>query len=84
MNTDLKALLRERGLKQRQLAVSLGVSEATISQWLAAIRSGQHKRIPAEQAKPLAKALGLRPRQIRPDLFGATVRAQPSAAEVVA
>lgn len=79
MNSDIKATLRERGLKQRDIATQLGVSEATVSQWFSALRDGKHQRIPAEKARPLARALGVEPTVIRPDLWPQPEDAAPQA-----
>ena len=63
---DIKALLRDRGLKQRDLARALGVSEGRVSQWVAG-----NERIPAERAPAFAEALGLALHDVRPDIFRA-------------
>lgn len=67
--TDLKAILRDRGVRQKELAVFLGVSEATVSLWVAALRDGQNRRVPAESARKLADLLKIEPGRIRPDLW---------------
>jgi len=66
---DLKQILRERGLRQKHAAASIGVSEATVSMWIAALKRGDHQRVPAEQAKRLAELLAMEPGVIRPDLW---------------
>jgi transcriptional regulator with XRE-family HTH domain len=76
MTLDIKATLRERGLRQKEIAARLGVSEPTFSVWAKAMREGQHARVPAEKAKRLADALGVPFATIRPDLF---VTAEPPA-----
>lgn len=68
---DLKPILRERGLRQKQAAQSMGVSEATFSVWMSALRMGAHQRIPAEKAKRLAEVLEIAPGKLRPDLWPA-------------
>jgi DNA-binding transcriptional regulator YdaS (Cro superfamily) len=73
--TDLKPILRERGLRQKAVAQAIGVSEATVSSWVAALASGNHERVPAEKAKRLASMLGVAPSVIRPDLWPATPEA---------
>lgn len=74
MKSDIKATLRDRGLRQKDVARHLSVSEATVCLWL----SGQ-QRVPAERAKALAEMLGVEPGMIRPDLWPAPV-AQAEAA----
>lgn len=69
MDTDIKARMRERGIQQRDLARQLGVSDATVSQWLQALREGRHKRVPAERVTDLALALDVPRSVIRPDLW---------------
>ena len=69
MHPDLKAILRERGLTQRAVAEALHVSDATVSFWSAALREGNHRRVPAEQARALADLLDMEPSVIRPDLW---------------
>lgn len=71
MKLDIKARLRERGLRQKEVAARLGVSEPTMSAWIKAVKVGEHTRIPAEQARPLAKLLEVPPGDIRPDLWPA-------------
>lgn len=71
MALDIKQTLRERGMKQREVATRLGVSDATVSLWAAALREGRHERVPATKARPLAEALGVEPSAIRPDLWQA-------------
>lgn len=75
MTFDIKARLRERGLQQRQIAVKLGVSDATVSLWGAALREGRHQRVPAEKARSLAELLDVPPGIIRPDLWPAVSEA---------
>lgn len=69
MSIDLKRTLRERGLAQKEIAATLGVSEAAVSVWGAALRAGNHQRVPAERARALADLLGVDPHVIRPDLW---------------
>lgn len=69
MAFDLKAAIRDRGLRQKAVAERLGVSEATMSQWAAALATGSHQRVPAERARQLADALEIEPGLIRPDLW---------------
>ena len=67
--TDLKAILRDRGMRQKEAAALLGVSEATVSTWMTALRQGENRRVPAESARKLADLLKIEPGQIRPDLW---------------
>lgn len=71
MAFDLKAHIRERGLRQKSLAHLLGVSEPAISLWAAALAQGHYQRVPAERARALADALKISPGLIRPDLWPA-------------
>jgi transcriptional regulator with XRE-family HTH domain len=71
MDLDIKAILRERGLRQKDIAEAMGVSAATVSEWIAALGQGQHRRVPAERSRELATALSVPVSRIRPDLFGA-------------
>lgn len=64
--SDLKQILRDRGIRQKAVAERLGVSEATVSQWL-----GEQGRVPAEQARAIADKFGIEPELIRPDLWPA-------------
>lgn len=42
-----------------------------MSVWLKAVEGGEHRRVPAESARPLAAVLGVKPGAIRPDLWPA-------------
>jgi len=54
----LEALLAMRGAVTR-IATALGISTAAVSQW---------KRVPDDRVAEVAKALGVTPEQVRPDL----------------
>jgi pyruvate kinase len=56
----LEALLAMRGAVTR-IATALGISTAAVSQW---------KRVPDDRVAEVAKALGVTPEQVRPDLAG--------------
>jgi transcriptional regulator with XRE-family HTH domain len=49
---DLKQRAKDRGLKQKEIAADLGVSEGTISKWL-----NRDAVIPTAYLRPLAEAL---------------------------
>ena len=53
MNT-LQSLLRDRGLKQRDLADALGVSEPSVSRW-----ANRDADIPAKHIQAIADFLGV-------------------------
>lgn len=71
MAIDIRVTLRDRGLKQKDVADRLAVSAATVSEWGRALREGNHQRVPAEKAKQLADLLGVTPSMVRPDLWQA-------------
>ena len=50
----LQALIRNAGLKQREVADALGVHESTVSQW-----HGRWRSIPAQYTAVLANKLGV-------------------------
>lgn len=49
----------ERG-RLTELASTLGITHSAISQW---------KQVPAERIGDVARATGLRPQELRPDIF---------------
>jgi len=51
---DLRQQLKASGVRQRDVAELLGVSEATVSKWLSRKQS-----VPAAMVLPLARVLGL-------------------------
>lgn len=51
---DLRQQLKASGVRQRDVAERLGVSEATVSKWLS-----RKQAVPASMVMPLASALGL-------------------------
>jgi transcriptional regulator with XRE-family HTH domain len=53
---NLKDACRERSLRQRDIATSLGVSEPTISKWFQ-----RQADIPSRYIQPLAELLGIAP-----------------------
>jgi DNA-binding transcriptional regulator YdaS (Cro superfamily) len=66
---DLRAALRERGHRQRDLAVRLGVTEPTVSRWVAWARDRETGvPIPAEVLPVVSEMTGLSPAALRPDL----------------
>ena len=52
--SELQALIRERGLKQRWLAEQLGVHESMLSKWLSGNRP-----LPREMAERIAEVLAV-------------------------
>lgn len=70
MERLLEYLDAERG-RRGKLAAALGVSPSAISMW---------KQVPAERVGDVARATGLTPAEIRPDIFAAVTPA-PEAAE---
>jgi sulfate adenylyltransferase subunit 2 len=65
---DLKALFRQSGKTQRDIAALIGRSEAAISQWVKGERE-----IPAELVPQIAAFTGIPKRKLRPDLWGDTM-----------
>lgn len=51
---DLRQQLKDSGLRQRDVAERLGVSEATVSKWLS-----RKQAVPSSMVLPLAAALGI-------------------------
>lgn len=72
MNPDIKQHLRDGGLTQKAVAEALGVSEPTVSAWVAALAVGRYARVPVEKARPLARLLGISKSVIRPDVWPAS------------
>ena len=58
---DLKARARKRGIKQKDLAEFLGVSEGTMSKWL-----NRDVPIPPAHMRSLARKLGIRLNDLLP------------------
>lgn len=70
MPIDLKQTIRDRGLTQREVAQRLGLSEPTVSHWLAHYRDPRRgHRITAEAAVQLAAILQVDPHHLRPDIW---------------
>ena len=59
---DLKQTIREKGLRQRDIAGALGVSEATMSKWV-----NRDTPIPMGMIRPLAAAIGVTLEDIVPE-----------------
>jgi pyruvate kinase len=59
-------LMQIRGATKR-LADGLGISAAAVSQW---------ERVPRERVVKAARILGVRPEDLRPDIYGARERAE--------
>jgi pyruvate kinase len=55
---SLETLLAQRGAVTR-IATALGISTAAVSQW---------KRVPDDRVAEVARALGVPPRRVRPDM----------------
>lgn len=51
---DIKARLRERGIRQKEIADRLDVSEPTVSKWV-----NGHAVIPTQYLRPMADALAV-------------------------
>ena len=66
---DIRAALRERGHRQRDVAARLGVTEPTVSRWVAWARDRETGvPIPADALPVLAEMTGMAPAALRPDL----------------
>ncbi|WP_366918371.1 helix-turn-helix domain-containing protein [Acetobacter senegalensis] len=59
---SLKALLKERGKTQAQLAAQIGVSEPTVSRW---VRGSAF--IPTQMLRAVSRALGVPLEELVPD-----------------
>lgn len=62
-------LLKRRGLKAKQVAKELGVSEPAVSHW-------SRSRVPAERVIDVERVTGISRHDLRPDIFGASEAAQ--------
>lgn len=60
--TDLRTLLKSKGLNLGKLAEAVGVDKATVTRWA-------QKRIPAERVVNIEKATGIDRQELRPDLY---------------
>ena len=60
--TDLRALLKTKGLNLGKLADAVGVDKATVTRWA-------QRRIPAERVIGVERATGISRRLLRPDLY---------------
>lgn len=70
MAIDLKQTIRDRGLTQREVARQMGVSEPTLSHWIAHTRDPERGyRISAEAALVLARVIEVAPHALRPDIW---------------
>jgi transcriptional regulator with XRE-family HTH domain len=58
---DLKQAIRDKGLRQRDIAATLGVSEPTMSRWI-----NRSADVSPRMVRPLADALGLSVEDILP------------------
>ena len=67
---DLKLLFRKSGVRQRDIAVAVGRSEAAISQWVKGERD-----IPAELVPQIEALTGIGRHRLRPDLWGVNMNA---------
>ena len=56
---ELRAIARNRGLRQKDIADGLGVSEATISKWFQ-----RRATIPTQFIEPLAALLDIKPAEV--------------------
>ncbi len=69
---DIRAALRSRGHRQRDVAARLGVTEPTVSRWFAWARDNKvGVPIPADALPVLAEMTGFAPADLRPDLANA-------------
>ena len=55
-------LLKRRGLKAKQVAKELGVSEPAVSHW-------SRSRVPAERVIDIERVTGISRHDLRPDLY---------------
>lgn len=58
---SIQQRLRESGVKQADIARELGVSEGTVSKWLAGL-------LPADRLADFARVTGIPAAELRPDL----------------
>ncbi len=67
MKGGLGPLLATLGISQAELARRIGVSQASVSQWVSGV-----KRLPAEQCAAIERATKgrIKRKELRPDLFG--------------
>lgn len=66
---DIRAALRSRGHRQRDVAARLGVAEPTVSRWFAWARNNDiGVPIPAEAVPVLVEMTGISAADLRPDL----------------
>ena len=59
---NLRQYLARKGQTQTDLADRLGINQSTLSRWCV-------RGVPPTRVKALAKATGLTPAQLRPDLW---------------
>ena len=59
--TTLAVLLKNRGMKQVDLARKLGVDKGTVSRW-------EHNGVPPDRLAAIEEATGIAPHDLRPDL----------------
>lgn len=60
---NLRRYLARKGATQAELADKLGINQSTLSRWLT-------RGVPPMRVRAVAKATGLTPAQLRPDLWG--------------
>lgn len=66
---DIRAALRSNGHRQRDVAARLGVTEPTVSRWIAWARDHETGvPIPADALPVLAEMTGIPATELRPDL----------------
>lgn len=60
--TDLRTLLKTKGLNLGKLADAVGVDKATVTRWA-------QRRVPAERVIGIERATGISRCDLRPDLY---------------
>lgn len=63
MRTSLAEALKERGLRQQDLARELGVDKSRVSRWV-------RDQIPPQHVLRVEKLTGVSRHRLRPDVFG--------------
>ena len=68
----LDAFMHANSISARQVAVQhLGVTQQTLHEWVVEAKKDGEFKLPPHRALQLAKLFGMRPHQLRPDLWHA-------------
>lgn len=68
MNTDLKSLLLEVGMRRADLARALNVNKSLVTRW-------SQRRVPIDRVAAVSDATGIPRQKLRPDLYAGMTEA---------